>query len=222
MRPCSWRWSSSLERRSHDELAQRRPEHGRLLEKVAGTQDRRIQASHQNGIHCTLRRSSFSSQRCRWNSWFALPPPPLAPLVSSPSRWRYLPVLISAQLRLMYFAARSVRMRVVSVVAHECFQVFKIARLCVWPTKAYACANLLLPQFGKFMHEAFWVLVIAQVTAHRQCVAGSATPQRVRTRPTCSLKPLSRRDAQDASFGGLALWTPRVCLCMSAGKPSSG
>jgi len=78
-----------------------------------------------SGIHCTLRRSSFSLQRCRWNSWFALPPPSLAHLVSSPSRWRYLQVLINVRLRRMYFSARSVRMRVVSVVAHERFQVFK-------------------------------------------------------------------------------------------------
>ena len=105
--------------------------------------------------------------------------------------------------------------RVVSVVAHRCFQVF--ARLCVWPTKAYACAKLLLPQFGKFLHEAFGCFCShpgrnAQATAHRHFVAGSTTPQRVRN---------SRRDAGDASSRGVALWTPRVCLLMSAGKPSS-
>ena len=107
--------------------------------RECGTQDRRIQASHQMEftVHCSevpSHRSSVDGTRGLRSGrllWLLL-----SQALQDGGTCQFESMLSCAHVLLSSLHS----MRVVSVVAHECFQVFKIARLCVWQTKAYACA----------------------------------------------------------------------------------
>ena len=124
--------------------------------RSGGTQDRRIQASHQNGIHCTLRRSSFSSQRCRWNSWFAF-----AAASSGSSCLKPFEIEVPASFNQCSVAPHVLRSSLGSNASRErgCSRMFSSVQDCaalrVADQSVRLCESLCCRQFGKFMHEAF-------------------------------------------------------------------